>query len=220
MGIKSFLLRKIREFKIKNSWKKLNKHNQTWWGVFANQGTLEFITHGGISVGKNTYGPINVNYTGNKDEKLIIGSNCSLSTTVVFETGGEHDYSAISTFPFAQKIYGYDTDVISRGPIILDDEVWIGENALILSGVHIGKGAVVAAGSIVTRDVAPYSIVAGNPARQIKMRFSQEVVNKLMKIDLDINCMDDTIRDILRTKITDDNVDYVIEELRNRCRKG
>ena len=74
-------------------------------------------------------------------------------------------------------------EAISNGDIIIEDDVWIGENAVILSGVHIGQGAVIAAGAVVTRDIPPYSIVAGVPAKILRYRFDQDVINELLKID-------------------------------------
>ena len=71
----------------------------------------------------------------------------------------------------------------SKGNIIVEDDVWIGSNCVILSGVKIGKGSIVGAGSVVTKDVEPYSIVGGSPAKLIKYRFSAEIITALNKID-------------------------------------
>ena len=72
---------------------------------------------------------------------------------------------------------------VSKGNIIVDDDVWIGFRSTILSGVHIGQGAIVAAGSLVTKDVPPYAIVGGVPAKVIKYRFSPEMITELLKVD-------------------------------------
>ncbi|NLK24601.1 MAG: CatB-related O-acetyltransferase [Clostridiales bacterium] len=74
-------------------------------------------------------------------------------------------------------------DAISKGDIIVRDDVWIGQRAIILSNVNIGQGAVIAAGSVVTKDVPPYAIVGGVPAKVIKYRFSPEMIKELLKID-------------------------------------
>ena len=71
----------------------------------------------------------------------------------------------------------------SKGAIIVDDDVWIGYGATIMSGVHIGQGAVVAAGAVVTKDVPPYAIVGGVPAKVIKYRIEPEMIEELLKID-------------------------------------
>lgn len=73
-------------------------------------------------------------------------------------------------------------EAISKGDIIVDD-VWFGGDATIMSGVHIGKGAVIAAGAVVTKDVPPYAIVGGVPAKIIKYRFNENVIKKIIKID-------------------------------------
>ena len=73
---------------------------------------------------------------------------------------------------------------MSKGDICIKDDVWIGENALILSGVTIGQGAVVGAGAVVTKDIEPYSIVCGVPARIIKYRFDEELRRELIKMDI------------------------------------
>lgn len=74
-------------------------------------------------------------------------------------------------------------DAFSKGDIIVDDDVWIGYGATIMSGVHIGQGAVVAAGAVVTKDVPPYAIVGGVPAKVIKYRFEPEMIEELLKVD-------------------------------------
>lgn len=74
-------------------------------------------------------------------------------------------------------------DAISKGDIIVDDDVWIGYGAIILSGVHISQGAIIAAGAVVTKDVPPYAIVGGVPANILKYRFSKEIIQELLKID-------------------------------------
>ena len=78
---------------------------------------------------------------------------------------------------------GESLEGTSKGDIIVADDVWIGYRATILSGVHIGQGAVIAAGAVVTKDVPPYAIVGGVPARVIKYRFPEEMVGELMRID-------------------------------------
>ena len=96
----------------------------------------------------------------------------------------DHAVDRISTFPFKVKcLETAEYEAVSKGDIIVDDDVWIGQNAVILSGVHIGQGAVVAAGAVVSKDVPPYAVVGGVPAKVIKYRFSQEIIDELMKVD-------------------------------------
>lgn len=114
---------------------------------------------------------------------MTIGSYCSISSKVTFLLGGNHEGGNISTFPFRAKIINEKSEAISKGPIIIDDDVWIGYGVTILSGVHIGQGAIIAAGAVVTKDVPPYAIAGGVPAKVLKYRFSHELIAKLLKVD-------------------------------------
>ena len=135
-----------------------------------------------IDVGKNTYGPINA-LMFNRDSKLIIGNFCSIAPRVSFIVSADHYTNHISSFPFKVKVLGESYEGVSKGDIIVDDDVWIGYGATIMSGVHIGQGAVVAAGAVVTKDVPPYAIVGGVPAKVIKYRFEPEMIEELLKVD-------------------------------------
>jgi virginiamycin A acetyltransferase len=166
--------------KMSNKWRELNKHNSTY---------LQWIPRDDIffekvTVGIMTYGPINAVFSYHPDEKLSIGNYCSIGTGTIFMLGSEHPYKGISTFPFKVKCLGLPHEAQTKGPIILEDDVWVGENVLILSGVKLGKGTVVAAGSVVVKNTPPYSIVGGNPAKVIKYRFNQEIIELLLKTDL------------------------------------
>ena len=135
-----------------------------------------------VRVGNFTYGTINIVST-NNGSKVSIGHFCSISDNVKFIINNDHPTDHISTYPFKTRILHDKPEAISKGDIIVHDDVWIGINAIIMSGVEIGQGAIVAAGAVVTRDVPPYAIVGGVPAKIIKYRFEQDVVNKLMRID-------------------------------------
>jgi acetyltransferase-like isoleucine patch superfamily enzyme len=135
-------------------------------------------------IGRFSYGEPTVLHWREK-ATLKIGSFSSIGPGVVILLGGHHRPDLITTFPFNvvfkefSKILGHPT---SKGDVVIGNDVWIGTNALILSGVKIGDGAVVAASSVVTEDVDPYTIVGGNPARLIRKRFDQETIDKLLKI--------------------------------------
>lgn len=86
--------------------------------------------------------------------------------------------SGVSTYPFKRKLFHGGEEAVSKGDIIVGDDVWVGYGATILSGVHIGQGAVIAAGAVVNKDVPPYAIVGGIPAKVIKYRFSESVCKK------------------------------------------
>lgn len=169
-----------------------------------------------IKIGKNSYGSINVKMYGTDNENLIIGNYCSIASNVLFVLGGNHNYKTLTTYPFKNKILNENNiEAISKGPIILEDDVWIGANSLILSGVRIGKGAIVAAGSVVTKDIPPYAIVGGNPAKIIKYRFNKDIIEKIIDIDLNKICINEKNIELLSTELNCDNVDKIIEELKN-----
>ena len=135
-----------------------------------------------IRVGRYTYGPINT-LIFDKNSRLTIGNFCSLAPNVSFIVSADHYLNHISTFPYKAKVVDGSLEGISKGDIVVDDDVWIGYGATIMSGVHIGQGAVVAAGAVVTKDVPPYAIVGGVPAKVIKYRFNKELIVELLKID-------------------------------------
>lgn len=139
-----------------------------------------------VSVGKFTYGitPNNVVFFNEGDAKIIIGKFCSIASGVKFMAGGEHDFKRVSTFPFSKKMNKLlnKQESFSKGEIKIGNDVWIGTDAIILSGVNIGDGAVIAARSVVVKNIPPYAIVGGNPAKIIKMRFSDSQIVDLLKI--------------------------------------
>lgn len=164
----------IKLFIKKKKWRRLNQNNRT---RLMNDFNIQLV-----QVGRCTYGGLNV-YTFNGHNKLTIGDYCSIAPNVAFLVSADHHIDTISTFPFYNNIMGSSNEAISKGDIIVDDDVWIGYGATILSGVHIHQGAVVAAGAVVSRDVPPYTIVGGAPARVIKYRFEQSVIDFLLSLD-------------------------------------
>lgn len=137
-----------------------------------------------VVVGKKTYGCISVSDFSPSNTRLIIGSYCSIAPGVQFLLGGEHQINSISTYPFKVKRFSDEREAGSKGDIIVKDDVWIGTNAIICSGVTIGQGAIIAAGAVVTKDVEPYAIVGGNPAKLIRYRFSENLKTKLCATDI------------------------------------
>ncbi|TWC41364.1 acetyltransferase-like isoleucine patch superfamily enzyme [Pseudomonas sp. SJZ079] len=134
-------------------------------------------------VGVGTYG-LPIVHDWQEGTTLRIGSYTSIAEQVEIFLGGHHRTEWISTYPFpamipeAAEIQGY---AVSRGDVLIGSDVWLCSNAVILSGVTVGHGAVIAAGAVVSRDVAPYSIVAGNPARHVRWRFPPEVCAALLE---------------------------------------
>jgi acetyltransferase-like isoleucine patch superfamily enzyme len=117
------------------------------------------------------------------DDRVVIGKYCSVAYGVTIVASGEHNYRGVANFPFAAVLKGnVDQDTFSKGPVRVGNDVWIGANATILSGVTIGDGAVVAAGSVVTESVPPYAIVGGVPAKIIKYRFPVETIERLIQL--------------------------------------
>ncbi|WP_414619338.1 Vat family streptogramin A O-acetyltransferase [Calothrix sp. CCY 0018] len=122
-------------------------------------------------------------------DKLIIGKFCALATGVKFiMNGANHKMSGFSTYPF--QIFGNGWERImpqldefpNKGDTVIGNDVWIGYEAVIMPGVQIGDGAIIASKSVVVKNVSPYTIVGGNPAKEIKKRFANEVIDTLLEI--------------------------------------
>lgn len=159
---------------FKRKWRKLNPKN------FTNAEDL--FDPECVDVGDYTYGGLRV-LTYSKNNKLKIGRFCSIAQDVMFVLSADHYINHISSYPYKVWIMKEKQEGVSKGDIIVDDDVWVGFRSTILSGVHIGQGAVIAAGSVVTKDIPPYAIVGGVPAKIIKYRFSPDMITELLKID-------------------------------------
>lgn len=138
-----------------------------------------------VSVGRFTYGNPRLMLWDEK-ERIKIGSYCSIAEGVTIFGGGEHPSDWVSTFPlrgaYAQPQAYQDGLPATKGETDVGNDVWIGYNATILSGVTIGDGAIIGASSTVVKQVPPYAIVAGNPAKFIRFRFPAEQILQLMRI--------------------------------------
>lgn len=116
-------------------------------------------------------------------DKLYIGDYVCIGGETVILMGGNstHRLDWFSAYPFMETIV---ESYQSKGDTIIGDGVWIGMRAMIMPGVHLGEGAVIAAGAVVTKDVAPYSLVGGNPAKEIRKRFSDEIISRILELHL------------------------------------
>lgn len=121
-------------------------------------------------------------------DKLIIGKFCQIASGVNFVMNGvNHQMNAASTFPF-YILEGWDQETPSlsempvKGDTIVGNDVWIGQNSTILPGVHIGDGAIIGMNSVVGSNIPPYTIVAGNPAKEIRKRFDEEMIQLMLKL--------------------------------------
>ena len=156
-------------------WRLRNRHNHT---MLHSNVSLELL-----SVGRGTYGALNI-LSDHELSHLTIGSYCSIGPDTLFVLNSEHRLHCLSTYPFKElELKKEEREAQSKGDIIIDDDVWIGTRAIIMSGVHVGQGAVIAAGACVTKSIPPYAVVGGVPARVIKYRFSDEIIEELLKVD-------------------------------------
>lgn len=164
---------RARLFFFRRKWRNANRHNSTVPRcVFPLQA---------VSVGNMTYGDLTVKAFDTSKEKLVIGNYVSIAQEVVFILGGNHQVNTITPFPLYSSLLSPspERDAQNKGHVIIEDEAWIGFGVIILSGVTIGKGAIVAAGSVVVKNVEPYSIVGGNPASFIAYRFDEPLRKEL-----------------------------------------
>lgn len=171
-GIKEAVRLDIAKIK----WRRRNPGNGTYLDGHA-------VGFDNISVGDWSYGPLRV-ITSTPNPSIRIGRFCSIAEGVSFVTCDEHPLDRLSTFPFRVRVLGEsEPEAFGKGGIVVDDDVWIGYGATVLDGVHIGRGGVVAAGAVVAKDVEPYTIVGGMPAKPIKKRFGQDVIDRLLELD-------------------------------------
>ena len=204
----SFIMRRILAPHLRQRllWRFHNRHNQTY--------AVNEFDRARVSVGKGAYGGLEI-YSGNDIGTLFIGNFVSIGPDVKFIPGGGHPLSLVSTFPFGAFETPAENEDLSKGPIVVNDDVWIGAGATILSNVTIGQGAVVAAGAVVTKSVEPYAVVGGSPAKILKYRFPEDVRKRLLKIDWSEFSHDQVkkVMAILKTPVISENVDGICKAL-------
>lgn len=123
-------------------------------------------------------GPVQI-WLNPSDPEITIGAYCSIGTGVSIFGGYEHHTDWVTSYNFRSS---ENTPMHSKGPVVIGNDVWIGAGATILSGVTIGDGAVVGAQALVTKDIPPYTVVGGVPAKPIRKRFSDEQIDALLEI--------------------------------------
>lgn len=203
----SFIGQWINRFRLRTlqfKWIRANKDNETIPMTRFNPKT--------VRVGKGSYGELNVVSFGDKT-KLTIGNYVSISEEVTFLLDVEHYTDRISTYPFRVKMLKEcKFEAFSKGDIIVDDDVWIGYGATIMSGVHIGKGAVIASGAVVVKDVPPYAIVGGVPAKVIKYRFSSNIIDAIKGVDYSLVSQTKVKENIdsIYQSVSEDNVEGIV----------
>ena len=157
-------------------------------------------------------------------DRLVIGKFCQSASGVEFVmNGANHQMNAVTTFPF-YTLEGWNmkppaiSDLPIKGDTVIGNDVWIGQNAVILPGVHIGDGAIIGANAVVGNDVEAYSVVVGNPARKIRKRFDDELIELLEKF----KWWDKSIEEIdsLIPILTSGNLEMVRNELKKRIEKN
>ncbi|NCC15601.1 MAG: Vat family streptogramin A O-acetyltransferase [Clostridia bacterium] len=122
-------------------------------------------------------------------DKLVIGKFCAIAKGIEFEmNGANHRMRSVTTYPFNIMGHGWEkatptlADLSLKGDTVIGNDVWIGQNVTVMPGVHIGDGAIIAANSVVVKDIPPYHIAGGNPCKTIKKRFDDELIEYLLSI--------------------------------------
>jgi len=137
-------------------------------------------------IGRWSYGDLTIHVwdQGPPRTFLIMGSFCSLADRVQIFLGQGHWTDRVTTFPFSTWEAGapFGGGPPSKGDVVIGNDVWIGTEAMIMSGVSIGDGAIIGARALVARDVEPYAVVVGNPARMVKKRFDDETIARLLEV--------------------------------------
>jgi acetyltransferase-like isoleucine patch superfamily enzyme len=176
-----------------------------------------------VRVGAFTYGEDQIQlHNFQEGANLTIGKFCSIANEVEIYLGGNHRTDWITTFPFGQIYksalgrHDIEGHPATKGDVIIGNDVWIGGKATIMSGVTVGDGAVIGARAVVTKDVPPYAIVAGNPASVKRVRFEPQIIERLLELrwwDLDVTEIRENAAFFCQPP-TEAHLDALIERLR------
>jgi len=174
-----------------------------------------------FDIGSYTYGIPTVQFA-NSGATLTIGRYCSIASDVTILLGGNHRADWITTYPFSaifQEHRGFAGHPSTKGDVIIGNDVWVGRGALILSGVRIGNGAVIGAQSVVSKDVPPYAIAAGNPARVVRARMAEEWIQRIQHTEW-WKCEPRELETVMPYLLSDDLVSFVTEYERSVARSA
>jgi virginiamycin A acetyltransferase len=169
----NFAKKMMSEFNKYLNLKKLKKNNVY---IHPDSKLSKFTT---IGFGTRITGPAFID--SKQEAPVIIGKYCAIAHNLRIRTRN-HYTGYINLQCNFQNKHGFPSLYTTKGSIVIGNNVWIGDNVIILSGVQVGDGAVIGAGSIVTKDIPPYAIAAGNPAKVIKKRFNDEVIDQLTQV--------------------------------------
>jgi acetyltransferase-like isoleucine patch superfamily enzyme len=154
--------------------------------INLSQVQAEFVLPDGVTVGRHSYGYQKGTFRLFMDgARIEMGTFCSIGSEVRILAGSEHITTRTTTFPLNALLFdpakGNPLDVIDKGTTTIGNYVWIGLSAVVLSGVTVGDGAVIGAGSVISKSVPPYAVVVGNPAHIIRYRFPEEIRRRLLR---------------------------------------
>lgn len=209
-----FCQRVLRLIKNKFSRYKLERKLERKRQLYGSQ-TKYYFDDPRVKIGDFTYGiPFIADYSA--DYQISIGKFCSISNNVEFIVGGQHPYNHVSQYgiiPQLEEYFKFKYENLPTAPLIIGNDVWIGRNAVIVKGVTIGDGAIIGSNAVVAKDVPPYAIVAGNPARVISYRFNDDTIQSLLQIKW-WDWPDQQIVDNIEL-IMSSNIDEFIKTFRN-----
>lgn len=175
----------------------------------------EAIKKHGYEVGDFSYGKLNLKWH-SKGAKLTVGSYCSFGEDITILLGGNHHTQRPTTYPFGafRKLWDLSKEHaevhLTKGGVTIGSDVWIADGATVLSGITIGHGAVIATKAVVTKDVPPYAIVAGNPAKIVKKRFDDETIAQLLKLEW-WNLPKDKVKKLIPHLLSEDIKKFISE---------
>lgn len=192
------------------AWKNLFGRKRHNGPVLTREALEHFVEKYGYSIGEYSYGRPKLHF--GADARLTIGKYCSIAGSVEIFLGGNHRNDWVTTYPFpafpsewpaAKGISGFR---VSRGDVLIGNDVWLGDGVTVLSGVTIGDGAVIGAKAVVGSSIPAYAIAVGNPAKVVKYRFEEEVIEQLLRIrwwDWDKNKIERYMPLLLSGKVSD-----------------